>query len=1044
MAYRADIEIAVRGAQELKRLQNEVSATSKLVNQLNNYLENIGSGGIVRNINNLRDVVGRAAAAFNEVALGTDEATIAAKKYITATNELNTGLRERAALLKQITEQERKAKLASAGVRETTQYGGPIGPGQASPVALSSQLRGRTQQILDERKGVNELAEALLQLEERRRQETNAALDARAASVALQQERKQEAFLAGKTQFAEPIGPGQASPVALASQLRGRTEQILAERKGRAELNSVLQAQFEAEQRLVNSKLDAKAAKVQQALDQQAAAAAESAAQTKKLADRQLEFTERTEAAARAAKAQTAEFVRQQRIAKQLRAASAQTPAGGFPVEGPMASPGFRGMQRNVGRFGENLALGAGFPLLFGGGAGSVIGSVLGSFVGTGFGGQILGGALGQALDQALIKIKDIGNAIKTLDFNALTESGIRLSTEIQGQLDLLSQVGDTLTAQKILSQEIARETGTLPGVTEDVANSVNILSDSWRKVVNAVSTTVGIIGAPFAVALAAVLEAVNAIFRVLNGVFSLLGKGIKTVGQFVVQLVAGQGALDAINNGLDRMNSGLAEANAQAAQFRSTLNESVVRTSIELSANQALTPGVTSEDKITNLKIEKQKQLDLLFQDEVDARIKIRSENAKATAETVEGLIKQNDVLFKNKKQLIETTAERQITAEIQREQARLDADAARAAEKAARELERQRKEMERMAKLRAQQFTDAQRGFVLAEAGLTVTAAGEAGNEKAKVQAEFDRQRAERMFKYTELLGKALSDEERLTLIATQEVEAEKALIEVTRDLFNIDLKRAELLNSPTALSGAQQELELLAAKIQGKEQEYQLQQKINDLVSRGVPLEDARGIVLTIQDLEKQNKAIEAQKQLWADIYTTVAGELQSALTGLIDGTTQWGDVLSSILGSLGNLFLNAAFTGLGGALKLPGFADGGFVTSPTTAVVGEGGEPEYVIPQSKMTAAMSRYSRGARGESVIPGSGASAEGGGAAAATMEPIDVRYSVERINNVEYVTADQFRAGMAQAAQQGAIQGERRAMRTLTNSAAARGRLGI
>jgi hypothetical protein len=965
VAYRADIEIAVRGAQELKRLQNEVSATSKLINQLNNYLENIGSGGVVRNINNLRDTVNSAAQAFNKAALGTDEATIAANKYIIATNELNAGLKERSELLKQIVEQERKAKLAASGVRETTQY-------------------------------------------------------------------------------AEPIGPAEASPVTLSSQLRGRTERILAERKGRTELNAILQDQFEIERQLANSKLDAKAERVQAALDEQASAAAESAAQTKKLADRQLEFTERTEAAARAARAQTAEFVRQQRIAKQLRAASAQTPAGGFPVEGPMASPGFRGMQRSMGRFGENLALGAGFPLLFGGGAGTVIGSVLGSFVGTGFGGQILGGALGQALDQALIKIKDIGNAIKTLDFNALTESGIRFSTEIQGQLDLLVQVGDKLTAQKILSQEIARETGTLPGVTEDVANSVNILSDSWRKVVNAVSTTVGIIGAPFAVALAAILEAVNAIFRVINGVFSLLGKGIKTVGEFVVQLVAGQGALDAINNGLDRMNSGLAEANAQAAQFRSTLNESVVRTSIELSATQAMTPGVTSEDKITNLKIDKQKQLDLLFQDEIDARIKIRSENAKATAETVEGLIKQNDVLFKNRKQLIETTAQRQITAEIQREQARLDADAARAAEKAARELERQRKEMERMAKLRAQQFTDAQRGFVLAEAGLAVTAAGDGGDEKAKVQAEFDRQRAERMFKYTELLSKALSDEERLTLIATQEIEAEKALIEVTRDLFNIDLKRSELLNSPTALTGAQQELELLAAKIQGKEQEYELQQKINDLVSKGVPLEDARGIVLTIQDLEKQNKAIETQKQLWADIYTTVAGELQSAITGLIEGTAQWGDVLSSILGSLGNLFINAAFTGLGGALKLPGFAEGGFVTRPTTAVVGEGGESEYVIPQSKMSAAMSRYSRGARGESVIPGSGASTEGGGAAAATMEPIDVRYSVERINNVEYVTADQFRAGMAQAAQQGAIQGERRAMRTLTNSAAARGRLGI
>ena len=122
----------------------------------------------------------------------------------------------------------------------------------------------------------------------------------------------------------------------------------------------------------------------------------------------------------------------------------------------------------------------------------------------------------------------------------------------------------------------------------------------------------------------------------------------------------------------------------------------------------------------------------------------------------------------------------------------------------------------------------------------------------------------------------------------------------------------------------------------------------------------------------------------------------------------------------------------------------FAEGGFVTGPTRALIGEGGEPEYVIPQSKMSAAMSRYSRGARGESVIPGNGASTEGGSAATATMEPIDVRYSVERINNVDYVTADQFQRGMAQAAQQGAIQGERRAMRSLKNSAATRRGVGI
>ena len=56
----------------------------------------------------------------------------------------------------------------------------------------------------------------------------------------------------------------------------------------------------------------------------------------------------------------------------------------------------------------------------------------------------------------------------------------------------------------------------------------------------------------------------------------------------------------------------------------------------------------------------------------------------------------------------------------------------------------------------------------------------------------------------------------------------------------------------------------------------------------------------------------------------------------------------------------------------------------------------------------------------------------------------IDVRYSVERINNVEYVTADQFRAGMQQAAVQGAQRGEQATLRRLQQSGSTRRRLGI
>ena len=126
-------------------------------------------------------------------------------------------------------------------------------------------------------------------------------------------------------------------------------------------------------------------------------------------------------------------------------------------------------------------------------------------------------------------------------------------------------------------------------------------------------------------------------------------------------------------------------------------------------------------------------------------------------------------------------------------------------------------------------------------------------------------------------------------------------------------------------------------------------------------------------------------------------------------------------------------------------IPGYAEGGYVSGPTRALVGEGGQGEYVIPEGKMRESMARYSRGARGSSVIPetgGSGTSGEGGGTAVAA--PIDVRYTVERINSVDYVTADQFQAGLRQAADQGAKQGEQKTLKRLQMSSGTRKRLGM
>jgi hypothetical protein len=54
-----------------------------------------------------------------------------------------------------------------------------------------------------------------------------------------------------------------------------------------------------------------------------------------------------------------------------------------------------------------------------------------------------------------------------------------------------------------------------------------------------------------------------------------------------------------------------------------------------------------------------------------------------------------------------------------------------------------------------------------------------------------------------------------------------------------------------------------------------------------------------------------------------------------------------------------------------ISVPQFAEGGVVDRPTLAMVGEGGEREYIIPESKMGAASAAYLAGTRGAGVITG-------------------------------------------------------------------------
>jgi hypothetical protein len=162
------------------------------------------------------------------------------------------------------------------------------------------------------------------------------------------------------------------------------------------------------------------------------------------------------------------------------------------------------------------------------------------------------------------------------------------------------------------------------------------------------------------------------------------------------------------------------------------------------------------------------------------------------------------------------------------------------------------------------------------------------------------------------------------------------------------------------------------------------------------------------------------------------------LQGILKALGGASGGGGNNFNEGLGIEGTLAGEGIFGG-SGPYK---FAEGGYVTGPTNAIVGEGGQSEYVIPSSKMNGAMARWNAGVRGDAVIDGPGG-ASGAGVALNNAVPT-FRLETTVINGVEYATVDQVRAMGATAARNGAVMGESRTMNKLQMSPSARRKVGL
>ena len=133
--------------------------------------------------------------------------------------------------------------------------------------------------------------------------------------------------------------------------------------------------------------------------------------------------------------------------------------------------------------------------------------------------------------------------------------------------------------------------------------------------------------------------------------------------------------------------------------------------------------------------------------------------------------------------------------------------------------------------------------------------------------------------------------------------------------------------------------------------------------------------------LEDTDRFFANMEEQAYRMVDIYDYTAGEIARTFSDLFMGIEKsWSKALRRMMSDLAAWILEATakaavlkyifglpaggvggamlgFLGLreGGAARgvkpLPGFQEGGVVTRPTLALVGEGGEKEYIIPESK---------------------------------------------------------------------------------------------
>ena len=303
--------------------------------------------------------------------------------------------------------------------------------------------------------------------------------------------------------------------------------------------------------------------------------------------------------------------------------------------------------------------------------------------------------------------------------------------------------------------------------------------------------------------------------------------------------------------------------------------------------------------------------------------------------------------------------------------------------------------------------------------------------------------------------------ADEKLLEIEKLKVAEAEK-LLGIQKDgvIAKRDKEEADAKSRADALRPLQEQRRILDAILIGKGEEERLAIEIENIMKSAPGLQRS-----VVEELVRGNAELTKQAEQAAELealYDQVSKRIQSGIVdgivSAIDGTKELSEILADVLKDVGKMFLQfavkSAFSGMG-------FAEGGRPPMNKISLIGERG-PELFVPDSAGTVISNKdafgAARGAMRGSNNSSDDAFAENAEAigtstsytkekvmereriASINSNPIDVRAETTVINNIEYVTVEQFSQGMKSTARDA----QAKVLNDLRNRPATRAQVGI